>query len=205
MQESGVQDVGVLVQESAGQEVGVIVQQSGVQDVGVLGQLSAGQDVGVIEQQEESHVIRAQNLQKMAELAPELLESPLCPASRPVTDSHQYAFLVNADTSAEAQDLETSVEEMLIRLDEFCAMMDMIRSETSLIIDDRIPEIERRAEEMSKIYRQVEKLEAFVKMVGHHVSYLEEELIRAERDHLSFPHTVKKLLTGDYLPTFLQI
>ncbi|CAJ0941190.1 unnamed protein product [Ranitomeya imitator] len=104
-----------------------------------------------------------------------------------------------------AQDLETSVEEMLIRLDEFCAMMDMIRSETSLIIDDRIPEIERRAEEMSKIYRQVEKLEAFVKMVGHHVSYLEEELIRAERDHLSFPHTVKKLLTGDYLPMFLQV
>ncbi|XP_066442903.1 breast carcinoma-amplified sequence 4 isoform X2 [Eleutherodactylus coqui] len=93
---------------------------------------------------------------------------------------------------------------MLIRLDEFCAMMDMIRSETSLILDERIPEIRLRAEEMSKIYRQVEKLEAFVKMVAHHVSYLEEELIRAERDHLSLPRAVRSLLGGAYLPEFLQ-
>ncbi|KAG9461211.1 hypothetical protein GDO78_017674, partial [Eleutherodactylus coqui] len=104
-----------------------------------------------------------------------------------------------------AGDLETSVEEMLIRLDEFCAMMDMIRSETSLILDERIPEIRLRAEEMSMIYRQVEKLEAFVKMVAHHVSYLEEELIRAERDHLSFPRAVRSLLGGAYLPEFLQV
>ncbi|XP_073538815.1 breast carcinoma-amplified sequence 4 isoform X3 [Phyllobates terribilis] len=186
--QSGVQVVGVLE----------------VQDVGVLELQSAGQDVGGLEQQEEPSVMRVLNPQNVVELAPELLGAPLCPDSRPVTDSHQYAFLVNADTSAEAQDLELSIEEMLIRLDEFCAMMDMIRSETSLIIDDRIPAIECRVEEMSKIYCQVEKLEAFVKMVGHHVSYLEEELIRAERDHLSFPHTVKKMLAGDYLPTFLQ-
>ncbi|CAN2389851.1 Biogenesis of lysosome-related organelles complex 1 subunit 4 [Pristimantis euphronides] len=93
---------------------------------------------------------------------------------------------------------------MLIRLDEFCAMMDMIRSETSLILDEQIPEIKLRAEEMTKIYSQVERLEAFVKMVAHHVSYLEEQLIGAERDHLSFPLTVRSILAGAPLPGILR-
>ncbi|KAG8567429.1 hypothetical protein GDO81_013620 [Engystomops pustulosus] len=46
-------------------------------------------------------------------------------------------------------------------------------------------------------------LQAFVKMVGHHVSYMEEELNRAEKDHLSFPHTLNRFLAGAYLPVFL--
>ncbi|KAM3923410.1 breast carcinoma-amplified sequence 4 isoform 2-T2 [Leptodactylus fuscus] len=101
-----------------------------------------------------------------------------------------------------AQDLELSIEEMLIRLDEFCAMMDMIRSETSLILDDRIAAVKLRVEKMNKIYCQVDKLEAFVKMVGHHVSYLEEELIQAENDH--FPNTLNRILERAHLPVFLR-
>ncbi|XP_044154000.1 breast carcinoma-amplified sequence 4 [Bufo gargarizans] len=134
-----------------------------------------------------------------------MLGAPCPSESRSETDGHQYATLVNADTSAEAQDLELSIEEMLIRLDEFCAMMDRIRSETSLILDDRIPAIKLRVEEMNKIYCQVEKLESFVKMVRHHVSYLEEELIRAESDNMSFPRAISRVLAGAILPVFRQV
>ncbi|XP_069809049.1 breast carcinoma-amplified sequence 4 isoform X3 [Dendropsophus ebraccatus] len=93
---------------------------------------------------------------------------------------------------------------MLVRLDEFCAMMDMIRSETSLILDDRIPAIKLRAEEMNKVYSQVDKLEAFVKMVGHHVCYLEEELVQAERHHASFPGAISRILAEVPIPSFLR-
>ncbi|XP_069809048.1 breast carcinoma-amplified sequence 4 isoform X2 [Dendropsophus ebraccatus] len=103
-----------------------------------------------------------------------------------------------------ARDLEVSVDEMLVRLDEFCAMMDMIRSETSLILDDRIPAIKLRAEEMNKVYSQVDKLEAFVKMVGHHVCYLEEELVQAERHHASFPGAISRILAEVPIPSFLR-
>ncbi|XP_075702921.1 breast carcinoma-amplified sequence 4 isoform X1 [Rhinoderma darwinii] len=108
------------------------------------------------------------------------------------------------DAAEYSDDLEGSIEEMLIRLDEFCAMMDMIRSETSLILEDRIPAIKFRVEEMNKIYCRVEKIEAFVKMVGYHVSYMEEEVIRAERDNLSFPQAVNRFLAGAPLPSFLR-
>ncbi|XP_075702922.1 breast carcinoma-amplified sequence 4 isoform X2 [Rhinoderma darwinii] len=74
------------------------------------------------------------------------------------------------DAAEYSDDLEGSIEEMLIRLDEFCAMMDM----------------------------------AFVKMVGYHVSYMEEEVIRAERDNLSFPQAVNRFLAGAPLPSFLR-
>ncbi|XP_063815029.1 breast carcinoma-amplified sequence 4 isoform X2 [Pseudophryne corroboree] len=119
-----------------------------------------------------------------------------------VTDSQHYAQLFTADASKEAQDLENSIEEMLIRLDEFCAMMDMIRNETSLILEEEMPAIELRVEEMNRIYCRVNKLEAFVKMVGHHVSFLEEEVIRAERNRLSFPRAVNRILAGAPIPTF---
>ncbi|XP_053309470.1 breast carcinoma-amplified sequence 4 isoform X1 [Spea bombifrons] len=121
-----------------------------------------------------------------------------------VSDSRQYAQLLAADSGAEMEDLENSIEDMLVRLDEFCAMMDMIRNETSHILEEKIPALTIKVEEMNKIYSRVDKLEAFVKMVGHHVTFLEEEVAQAESDHLSFPQALNRMIQGAPIPLLLR-
>ncbi|CAH2303305.1 breast carcinoma-amplified sequence 4 isoform X1 [Pelobates cultripes] len=121
-----------------------------------------------------------------------------------VPGSQHYAQLLTADSSTEVQHLENSIEEMLIRLDEFCAMMDIIRNESSQILEEKIPAIKLRVEEMNRIYSRVDKLEAFVKMVGHHVTFMEEEVTQAESESLSFPQTLNRIFRGASVPTFLR-
>ncbi|ELK33980.1 Breast carcinoma-amplified sequence 4 [Myotis davidii] len=46
--------------------------------------------------------------------------------------------------------------------------------------------------EMRGIYAKVDRLEAFVKMVGHHVSFLEDHVLRAERRHGAFSQALRR-------------
>ncbi|XP_073165520.1 breast carcinoma-amplified sequence 4 isoform X3 [Lepidochelys kempii] len=68
----------------------------------------------------------------------------------------------------EVKEVEETIEEMLIRLDEFCGMTDV----------------------------------AFVKMVGRHVSFLEEQVLQAEGNHNTVSHAVRKLLQSAAIPSF---
>ncbi|XP_049725827.1 breast carcinoma-amplified sequence 4 isoform X3 [Elephas maximus indicus] len=43
---------------------------------------------------------------------------------------------------------------------------------------------------------------AFVKMVGHHVSFLEAHVLQAERDHGSFPQVLQRWLVSAGLSSF---
>ncbi|XP_064429416.1 breast carcinoma-amplified sequence 4 isoform X2 [Mirounga angustirostris] len=43
---------------------------------------------------------------------------------------------------------------------------------------------------------------AFVKMVGHHVSFLEAHVLQAERDHGAFPRALQRWLGSAGLPSF---
>ncbi|XP_065501479.1 breast carcinoma-amplified sequence 4 [Caloenas nicobarica] len=47
--------------------------------------------------------------------------------------------------------------------------------------------------EMYHIYAKVDKLEAFVKMVAHRVSFLEDWVLEAEKSHSTFLNTICKL------------
>ncbi|KAH0619157.1 hypothetical protein JD844_018884 [Phrynosoma platyrhinos] len=100
------------------------------------------------------------------------------------------------------KEVEEHIEEMLIKLDEFCSITDMIRTDTSQLQDDMIPLIKAKVIEMNNIYTKVDKLEAFVKMVAYHVSFLEEQVIQAERAHAIFPSAVRKLLGSVAIPSF---
>ncbi|XP_074826097.1 breast carcinoma-amplified sequence 4 isoform X3 [Natator depressus] len=100
------------------------------------------------------------------------------------------------------KEVEETIEEMLIRLDEFCGMTDVIRSDTSQILDETIPLIKAKVVEMNNIYAKVDKLEAFVKMVGRHVSFLEEQVLQAEGNHNTVSHAVRKLLQSAAIPSF---
>uniref|UniRef100_A0A670IXM1 Breast carcinoma amplified sequence 4 n=1 Tax=Podarcis muralis TaxID=64176 RepID=A0A670IXM1_PODMU len=77
-----------------------------------------------------------------------------------------------------------------------------IRSNTSQLLDEAIPLIKAKVIEMNSIYTKVDKLEAFVKMAGHHVSFLEEQVLEAEKAHAIFPYTVQKLFGSVATPSF---
>ncbi|XP_049725826.1 breast carcinoma-amplified sequence 4 isoform X2 [Elephas maximus indicus] len=77
-----------------------------------------------------------------------------------------------------------------------------IRSDTSQILEENIPLLKAKVMEMSSIYAKVDRLEAFVKMVGHHVSFLEAHVLQAERDHGSFPQVLQRWLVSAGLSSF---
>ncbi|KAK1804885.1 hypothetical protein P4O66_019253 [Electrophorus voltai] len=115
-----------------------------------------------------------------------------------------YSAYVCANASEEILCLEKSLEGMLTRVDEFVGMLDMIRSDTSQIVNITLPEIHRKSEDMRKIYRKIDKLEAFVKMVAANVNAMEEQVTQAEGEVRTLPGALKKIFRTMSVPGFLN-
>ncbi|XP_015710615.1 biogenesis of lysosome-related organelles complex 1 subunit 4 [Coturnix japonica] len=113
-----------------------------------------------------------------------------------------YLLVERSAYSEQVESLEKSLEELLTRVDEFVGMLDMIRSDSSQVINESIPEIYTKATEMRQVYRRIDKLEAFVKMVANHVAGMEERVVKAETDLGAFPSTFKKILHTISIPSF---
>ncbi|KAK2539973.1 Bloc1s4 [Columba livia] len=80
-----------------------------------------------------------------------------------------------------------------------------IRTDSSQVVNESLPQIYTKATEMRHIYRKIDKLEAFVKMIGNSVAGLEERVIKAETDLGAFPNTFKKILHTISIPAFLNV
>ncbi|XP_032734869.1 breast carcinoma-amplified sequence 4 isoform X1 [Lontra canadensis] len=116
--------------------------------------------------------------------------------------ARELALFLTPEPGAEAKEVEETIEGMLLRLEEFCSLTDMIRSDTSQILEENIPLLQAKVTEMRGIYARVNQLEAFVKMVGHHVSFLEAHVLRAERDDGAFSQALRRWLGSAGLPSF---
>ncbi|XP_037651423.1 biogenesis of lysosome-related organelles complex 1 subunit 4 [Sebastes umbrosus] len=115
-----------------------------------------------------------------------------------------YAAYIKATAGEEILCLDKSLEEMLTRVDEFVGMLDMIRNDTSQIVNENLPQIQQKSDEMRQIYRRIDKLEAFVKMVGANVTAMEEQVTQAEGDLGTLPGAFKKILRTMSVPGFLN-
>ncbi|XP_032054133.1 breast carcinoma-amplified sequence 4 [Aythya fuligula] len=104
--------------------------------------------------------------------------------------------------AAKVAALEEAVEELLGQLEAFCGLTEAIRSDTSEILEETIPLIKDKVLEMNHVYAKIDKLEAFVKMVAHHVSFLEEQVLEAEKSHGTFLNAVCKLFQCATIPSF---
>lgn len=102
----------------------------------------------------------------------------------------------------QAKEVEDTIEAMILGLEEFCSLADVIRSDTSQILEENIPLLKAKVTELRGIYAKVDQLEAFVKMVGHHVAFLEAHVLQAERDHGAFPQALRRWLGAAGLPSF---
>ncbi|XP_029920274.1 biogenesis of lysosome-related organelles complex 1 subunit 4 [Myripristis murdjan] len=118
--------------------------------------------------------------------------------------ARSYSSYIRATAGEEILCLEKSLEEMLTRVDEFVGMLDMIRNDTSQIVNENLPQIQQKSDEMRQIYRRIDKLEAFVKMVGANVSAMEEQVTQAEGELGTLPSAFKKILRTMTVPGFLN-
>uniref|UniRef100_A0A2K5KNS4 Breast carcinoma amplified sequence 4 n=1 Tax=Cercocebus atys TaxID=9531 RepID=A0A2K5KNS4_CERAT len=116
--------------------------------------------------------------------------------------ARELALFLTPEPGAEAKEVEETIQGMLLRLEEFCSLADLIRSDTSQILEENIPVLKAKLTEMRGIYAIVDRLEAFVKMVGHHVAFLEADVLQTERDHGAFPQALRRWLGSAGLPSF---
>lgn len=115
-----------------------------------------------------------------------------------------YSSYIRANAEEEVLCLEKSLEEMLTRVDEFVGMLDMIRNDTSQVVNENLPQIQRKSEEMREIYRKIDKLEGFVKMVGANVNAMEEQVTQVEGEVGTLPGAFKKIFRTMAVPGFLN-
>lgn len=71
-------------------------------------------------------------------------------------------------------------------------------------MNENLPQIQRKSEEMREIYRKIDKLEAFVKMVGANVSAMEEQVTQVEGEVGTIPGAFKKIFRTMNVPGFLN-
>ncbi|XP_054398302.1 breast carcinoma-amplified sequence 4 isoform X4 [Pongo abelii] len=73
--------------------------------------------------------------------------------------ARELALFLTPEPGAEAKEVEDTIEGMLLRLEEFCSLADVIRSDTSQILEENIPVLKAKLTEMRGIYAKVDRLE----------------------------------------------
>ncbi|ELT88198.1 hypothetical protein CAPTEDRAFT_228865 [Capitella teleta] len=115
--------------------------------------------------------------------------------------ANDYAKLLDMDIEKEKQQLDDGIEEMLTKLDEFCGLVDVIRSDSTLCLTRTLPEIQRKSHEMNVIFERIDKLEAFVNLINTQVSAMNDQVTLAE-DQIGSSRGFKKVLNNFSLPFF---
>ncbi|XP_071508794.1 biogenesis of lysosome-related organelles complex 1 subunit 4-like [Diadema antillarum] len=85
---------------------------------------------------------------------------------------------------------------MLTKLEEFRAVVDMVRTDTSLAFNRSLPEIHSKAMEIDSIFKKIDRLDEFrVVVVRKNVVAYEDLVNTAEKD-LGTLHSIKSLLNS---------
>ncbi|CAH2284531.1 biogenesis of lysosome-related organelles complex 1 subunit 4 [Pelobates cultripes] len=111
----------------------------------------------------------------------------------PAAASSYSGYVLQGEQTAEIETLEKCLEDLLIRVDEFVGMLDMIRNDTSQVMNEKVPQIYAKATEMRALYHKIDMLEAFVRKVGGNVAVMEDQVTHAETQLGTFPNPFKKI------------
>nr|XP_004656042.1 biogenesis of lysosome-related organelles complex 1 subunit 4 [Jaculus jaculus] len=126
------------------------------------------------------------------------------PLLRRTASGYAACLLPGVGTLPEVEALDASLEDLLTRVDEFVGMLDMIRGDSSLVVNEGVPRIYAKAAEMRRIYSKIDGLEAFVRMVGRSVAEMEEQVTRAEADLGTYPRAFQRLLHTISVPALFS-
>lgn len=116
------------------------------------------------------------------------------PLLRRAAAGYAACLLPGAGARPEVEALDAGLEDLLARVDEFVGLLDMLRGDSSHVVREGVPRIHAKAAAMRRVYGRIDRLEAFVGMVGAGVARLEEQVSRAEAELGSFPGSFRKLL-----------
>ncbi|XP_072008514.1 biogenesis of lysosome-related organelles complex 1 subunit 4-like [Engystomops pustulosus] len=146
---------------------------------------------------DSGHVSQSQSVCSGASVGLLNDEDPACTQSCDAllrsTAAQLSTYLLPAQQSSEMENLDKNLEDLLVRVDEFVGMLDMIRNDTSQVVNEKVPQIYSKAAEMRKLYQKIDLLEAFVKTVGSNVAQMEEQVTQAETNLGTFPNPLKKI------------
>ncbi|XP_010368339.2 biogenesis of lysosome-related organelles complex 1 subunit 4 [Rhinopithecus roxellana] len=126
------------------------------------------------------------------------------PLLRRAAAGYAACLLPGAGARPEVEALDASLEDLLTRVDEFVGMLDMLRGDSSQVVSEGVPRIHAKAAEMRHIYSRINRLEAFVRMVGGRVARMEEQVTKAEAELGTFPRAFKKLLHTMNVPSLFS-
>ncbi|XP_076325251.1 biogenesis of lysosome-related organelles complex 1 subunit 4 isoform X1 [Tachypleus tridentatus] len=114
--------------------------------------------------------------------------------------AEDYSKFLRTDVKLEKGVLEENIDEVLTRLDEFCGLVDMVRSDDTLCLSNTLPLIYAKSLELEKIFERIDKLEAFIEVVRQNLDVMEEKVIGAE--YLLGGSSVKKFFSSLPKPIF---
>ncbi|XP_064440313.1 biogenesis of lysosome-related organelles complex 1 subunit 4 [Mirounga angustirostris] len=126
------------------------------------------------------------------------------PLLRRAAAGYAACLLPGAGARPEVEALDASLEDLLARVDEFVGLLDMLRGDSSHVVSEGVPRIYAKAAEMRQVYSRIDRLEAFVGMIGARVAGMEERVARAEAELGAFPSAFRKLLHAISVPSFFN-
>ena len=90
--------------------------------------------------------------------------------------------------------LNDSIENLLTHMEEFYGLIDMIRSDSSLFLEEFSSNVHSKMQQCSQLFRMIDKLERIVRHVSFQLSFMEREVSKAEK-MMGKENPVKKLFS----------
>ncbi|CAM1331746.1 BCAS4 (predicted) [Pycnogonum litorale] len=114
--------------------------------------------------------------------------------------TRNYSDFLTVDTSKQKEAVHELVDDFLMRLDEFCNILDIVQGDSTMCLQNTVPEIYEKSLQLENIYEKIDNLENFLSMVRKNVDAMEEKVTQAEQD-LGATGTFKKMFTSLYKTT----
>uniref|UniRef100_H2ZAV7 Uncharacterized protein n=1 Tax=Ciona savignyi TaxID=51511 RepID=H2ZAV7_CIOSA len=106
-----------------------------------------------------------------------------------------FATLFSVTSQTNINSIEESIEAVLNRLDELYGMLDMIRTDSTVVTTELLPAIRAKLDSMNPIFRQIDQLEKFVVVVKNCVMEMDKTVEEAEKE-FSALNSIKKAISG---------
>ena len=107
----------------------------------------------------------------------------------------EIALLLNVNTEGTTSTVNKGIEtDLLTRLDELHGMLDMIKSDSFVLVNEFIPTMHSKMKELRPIFNQIDLLENFTETVKNDITAVERDLNSA--DSYSSLQVLKKVFSG---------
>lgn len=133
------------------------------------------------------------------------IEKQVSPSSQALAHmASSFPKCLEFDCSKEKVHLDATIDDMLMRLEEFSSLVDIVKTDSAMCMDQTLPYIFAKQEEMENIFQQVDTLEVFLARVKENLKQLETEVEKAENESSSV-HSVKRILSTTLPSLFSMI